>query len=461
MKNKSLIIVFIMLAGAFSAIGQSHLWEFPTCPADTSIVREWKDGKYLVYSSDGITQKVTLHDNASSPAVSVNLPSLVYINDFRIANDTVFAGGYLNNASSRVGLLACFDINDMIIGSSTFQWMTFTNTNLSISNCEIADYDVLITEVNRISLFKDGPLTRIAFLANNNIVDHGNPSIVYLQRVGYGDAAFIGAPVTPWELNQYHYNKDGVEEYTDIACTDNRIVITAKDKDYNWFHFMVFNRTANFANYSPLSPPIYYFTDHTVAEQVMVADCGGDKVAVTYNFSEPANRGIAVKYLNVGSGAPVLLNSIDIPLGSSAYLGTMRDTRYCQSSNCLRFLTDAYNPITSVWGHHIYTIDMSNIYAGIYEAIFIIDKEFHSLDNFLSNGIVTSGLAVPYGYLNVYYHDYSGAPDVCCKTVMVPGISSSPAYRTFGRHHCIIEPDKFSNSIFFNTYGEDVGIECE
>ena len=182
MKNKSLIIVFIMLAGAFSAIGQSHLWKYPPCPADTSIVREWKDGKYLVYSSDVITQKVTLHDNASSPAVSVNLPPLVYINDFSIANDTVFAGGYLNNASTKVGLLACFDINDMINGSGTFQWIQFIPTWMGLDCCAV-DNDDLITEIKRISLFNDGRLTRIAFLANNNIVDYADHCIVTPNQI--------------------------------------------------------------------------------------------------------------------------------------------------------------------------------------------------------------------------------------------------------------------------------------
>ena len=455
MKNKSLIIVFIMLAGAFSAIGQSHLWKYPTCPTDTSIVRKWKDEMYLVYFRFGLVREVVLHDIATSMTYSVPIPSVININDFRIAGDSVFAGGYIQDVSGKRGILACFDINDMINGSGTFKWMKFDNSSLQYTCCDIADRGVLITEVKRISLFKDGHLTRIAFIANNHIVNYPNHNIVYMKHIGYGDAAFTGDPITPWELNQYHYNKDGVEEYTDIACTDNRIVVTAKDKEEDWFHFMVFNRTANFANYCLLSPPIYYFTDHTVAEQVMVTECGGDKVAVTYNFREPANRGIAVKLLDVGSSAPVLLNSLDIP---TTAVGMMKDTRYSPAGPRLWFLTEANSPFTNIWNYYIFSLDVNNIYAGFYAAKSITDCKFHSLDNFRDNGFVASGMNN--GVLNVYdLFDWS-EPDNCGNTEMIPGPPCSPTFRSFGRHHCIVTPKYRFYSNYFTTSGEETENIC-
>ena len=49
MKTKLLSIV-LLIGGCWVAAAQSRIWEMPTIPADTTIVREWKEGKYIVYS---------------------------------------------------------------------------------------------------------------------------------------------------------------------------------------------------------------------------------------------------------------------------------------------------------------------------------------------------------------------------------------------------------------------------
>ena len=131
MKTKSLISISILLACFASAMGQSSVWNLPESPDDTSIVREWTGGKYLVYSKNLPSNKITLHDNYSPTAISIQIPSNVHINDFRIVGDTVFAGGYMLNASSKYGLIACFDINDMLGGSGTFHWMRFFQNTMS------------------------------------------------------------------------------------------------------------------------------------------------------------------------------------------------------------------------------------------------------------------------------------------------------------------------------------------
>ena len=205
MKTRLLLTFLLILSVVDSLWGQSSIWYFPECITDTTIVREWKDGSYLVYSRSGSAQKVTLHDDNASTAVSVQLPSYVRINDFRIANDSVFAGGYMLNASSKQGLLACFDINDMLGGSGSFQCMIF-NKNPMLNDCCDVDYYDQVTEVKRITLFKDGSLTRIAYVARNNILHSSTGPVVYPNRVGYGDAAFSGGL---WTVNHYHYNNDG------------------------------------------------------------------------------------------------------------------------------------------------------------------------------------------------------------------------------------------------------------
>ena len=100
MKTKLLISISILLACFASAMGQSSVWNLSESPADTSIVREWTGGKYLVYSKKLPSNKITLHDNYSPTAISIPIPSNVHINDFRIVGDTVFAGGWPATAHS-------------------------------------------------------------------------------------------------------------------------------------------------------------------------------------------------------------------------------------------------------------------------------------------------------------------------------------------------------------------------
>ena len=52
MKMK-LITLVMMIAACCSAMAQNWLWEVPAIPADTTIVREWQAGKYIVYSRTG------------------------------------------------------------------------------------------------------------------------------------------------------------------------------------------------------------------------------------------------------------------------------------------------------------------------------------------------------------------------------------------------------------------------
>ena len=52
MKTKTLIII-LMLLSASEVLAQSRIWEMSTTPADTTIVREWREGKYIVYSRQG------------------------------------------------------------------------------------------------------------------------------------------------------------------------------------------------------------------------------------------------------------------------------------------------------------------------------------------------------------------------------------------------------------------------
>ena len=403
---------------------------------------------------------VTVHDNQTPTVTSLTIPSVVNISDFRIANDTAFAGGYMLMGSSKRGLLACLDLNKLMAGSGTLHWTIFGPSWMWLDCCAVNNDDI-VTEVKRIALFKDGSLTRIAYIASNNIIGTNDPLVVNLKRVGFGDAAYTGDPSGPWEINSYHYNKDGEERYTDITCTDNHIVVTAYDTVNRWLHFMVFNRMADFAYFDchMPSPPIYYFADHKIADSsVTVTACGGDIFAVTYNYIDPTSLGIAVRIFSLGTGSPVLTHGIDMPLTPAAGVGMIRDARYNVYGNRLWFLNKVSVPPAGFWEHCIFDVDMGNKYAGNYVARYIVDELFQSMDSYQNDGFIVSGVGQE--HFNVFSEYNTGTSADCRATAVFPGYPVSPAMSKFSRHYCVTNPNPSWGSLGYTSYHWDLILRC-
>lgn len=151
-------------------LSQSSIWEMPTIGADTTIVREWQTGKYIVYSRHSGIQWVTYHDNSSSTVRSALIPSSVIINDFRIGGNMVYAGGKVLGTPYSQGLLTCFDINDLLGSGGVFHTLLFPTTLLSLSTCSTPlNRWVELTGVKRLELVQDtnGAFTRVDYIADN------------------------------------------------------------------------------------------------------------------------------------------------------------------------------------------------------------------------------------------------------------------------------------------------------
>jgi hypothetical protein len=236
-------------------------------------------------------------------------------------------------------------------------------------------------------------------------------------------------------------------------------VVTAKDTGDNLFHFVVLNRMPNYANYChPDAPDIYYFTDHAVIGRVMVTECGYDRFAVAYSYRDGANPGLAVKMLDASSGVPILSHSIDIPLAANAFAEPVKDIRYSHSGSFLWYLTDMESPLSGLYNHYIHKVDLSNIYAGLYESRFITDEKFLSLDHYNYDGFVTSGLD-NLG-LSVFNEYLFGTETHCDNMELIPGFSSSPGIKIHSRHHCPTKPLSVSGSLSFTTIEEEAVLQC-
>ncbi len=457
MKTKTLIII-LMLLSASEVLAQSRIWEMPTTPADTTIVREWREGKYIVYSRQGSNQTVSYHDNLSPTIRSAQIPPFVIINDFCIFGDMVYAGGKIPGTPFSHGLLASFSIHDLMGASGTFYVMTFIINNIGYSTCQ--DYtfpDCHVSGIKRIFPFQSGSATCVAYIADDSIVGSGSSGIG-CRRVGYGDALFSGLA---WSIDTFHYNKDAFNLFSDLTATDNYIALVSRDCYYNRLEFVVHDKGANYANLPPTpGSDIYFFTDHKVTGKVMSTALEEDIFAVAYHYDVPSqDDGLAVKVFKISAGVPLLLYSLEFPPATaSSSTCEMRDIRYDSSSKELWILNDITNSTSGTFGSYLYRIDMANFYAGTYEARYISGYRFHSLDDLRNGGYTLSGTKT--GMLGVHVEQNPSASVLCTNVEIVKGIKTTPTMQRYQRSICTFSPEVSTQSYPFTVYDSPATIIC-
>ena len=448
---------------AYSCMAQSRLWLMPTIPSDTSIVREWKSNGYIVYTRQGTNQSISYHNNVSPVVQTAQIPSRLIINDFRIYGDMVFAGGTEVGTPYSKGILLCFPISDLLGGGGTFKVLYLGGTTLDSVNSprcsnEIgsgvyADADAM--GVKRLSVFHDGEVTRVAYIADDTVTSGGVP--VGGRRIGYGDVEYAGN----WGGGWFNYNKDAENQFTDITVTDSHVVLVSHDCMYKRLEIVLHDKVGGYANTAPIVTDIYYFTDHNVVGRVMVAAMEGNGFAVAYHYEKPGiGAGLAVKVFNVSAGVPSLQYSLEIP--SAGFLSTgseMRDIRYVQSTGELWVLNDMVSPVTGMGGSYIYRVDMGNVYAGIYEARYLSGCKLPSLDGITSGGYAVSGTTA--GSLQVHVEQNAPALMHCSSAEMVKGVPTSPVMHVYGRAICPIWLYKYQKTIEFTVNELPAVKQCE
>ena len=452
------IFFLILLSAAWTAAAQSNVWVSPGIPSDTSIVRQWRGQEYIVYSRLGTMPGVmAYHDNAAGVIRRAVLPGDMVINDFRISRDTVYAGGSVMYGGHQVGMLGCFAIGDLLSGSFTFYWTPFAQSDMNAIGelCRNESYD-LVTGVKRLEVFQCGRTMRqhVAYISDNVIMRFsGDYSSITLRRIGCGDAMFYHPN---WMLNQYHYNKDGREKYTDITLTDNHVVVVSFDSDYYHFRFELYDKVFNFAH--SIAPPggtvVYDFSDHVVEGRVMAAAITGDMFAAAYHYHDPSGDcGLAIKWITVSGGVPMLQYSVDIPLTTTTGMA-MRDVRYSPQTNSLWLLSDEVGQATGVWGSYIHRIDMGNVYAGVYEERYYPGYKLYSLDGFVGGGHIASGVDSGTGFLSIGNETMPAIATHCYTEKSVIGKKTTPAMTVGGHHQCSTGPG-VANRVYTAPVTED------
>ena len=431
MKKNAILFCLLCLIGTSTALAQSVVCKTPNTVCDTTIVRHWRGSEYIVYTAHSSgTRTVAYHNHATGNIISAPVPSYVTINDFRIANDSVFAGGSVNTGIKR-GLLACFAINDLLAGNFYYHSLVWypDSTHIVLGITQIED-------VTRLALYRYGAGTRIAYIAYNttNPID---PAAPYPYRVGFGDAAFVNG--TSWDICHYHLNKDGIEEYTDICATENKIVIAARTNDSNRVKFQVFKKVRDYTNLSPIIYSNRYGCyDHQTLGKVMVAPLAGNLVSLAYHYYDTISKGLAIKTIDVSGSTPVIVASIKSP-ETATNTWHMNDMRYDSYTDHLLILNYIDDPFMAAQSY-VFQIGAPATLVGPYSVRHCpYPKVLHALDNCTPMGFIASGTDA-----NPNLNVWKGVPNQPgnCEMEHAVGFSNTtPTLDTkLKRHHCTYPP---------------------
>ncbi|MBR3986302.1 MAG: hypothetical protein IKK04_04035 [Bacteroidales bacterium] len=451
--KERLLLTILLLTSTIFVHGQTTVWEMDTLTCDTTIVRHWEGDKYIIYTNNSSGQgTVHYHDNASGTTVSADLPANVFVRDFRIAHDTVFAGGNCANQ----GFLACFDINMFVSGlfAPHFLFSPSPYTFFPGADCGISG-NIKIVDVTRIALFEDGGATRIAYIAENH--NYFSSPSVYDSRVGYGDAAFLSGT---WDVCTYYYNKDAWDLFTDICVTRNNIVLTARSDDYINIRFQAFKKVRDFANV-PNFPPGYGFDNHKAIGKVMVTPIKDDIVSIAYHYSESASGGLAIRTIDFSSVTPSLLCGLDIPENiSTISQWHMDEMRYSKDNDVLLILNQIYDPLDGCKPYiFCLTAPLSPAMPSTLAVEYYpLQKEMQSLDLFDVNRLITSGHGG--SSLASVATKPCASPAACSISGATAAHTTSPTILLWNRHQCTFIPPNSTGYNLDVTYSSNINLIC-
>lgn len=424
MKNIKLLLLLLLAWAGQSAMGQSTLWRDTTTPTDSAIVRHWREGKYLVCAHEMAGGYIfQYHDNAVNNTIRMQLPAGLRVNDFRIFHDSVFLCGSMANR----GYLACFAVQDMFGSGAPVSWMPTNDMNMRSSNCNINAWD-RITSITRLDVFEHGGKTHIAFVAPNEIEMDGR--VVY-ERIGLGDATFNGVA---WNI-EYLYNKDGHEEFSDIAATDNYVVAASVTNDSSLVQFRVFGQGASYLTLAlPTADERWSTNDQFGIGRAMVAPMMNDAFAVASHYKTGTEEGLAVKVYQISGGTVTLVQSLNMPISTTNISAwELGDIRYCTRTNSLLMVDQMDDPTTGLLRSYIVTVDLSNPAN--------TRREYLNMRSLYSLDVISDGRFQAAGNTGSALHVLSErtlAGNDCTQTESLRVVPTTPNLYRQTRHRCYL-----------------------
>ena len=337
--NFKYFIAILLTFAAQSGYGQVYFGDLFTAQQDVesnkSITRAWKNQaqityiedieydpydastivsstiKFVYYDPTGTTYKVAEFDNSYWPRIT----------DMEILDDTLYFCGYANIAASSttpsyVGFIGHFCIPHLFDGTDVIHALTFNQQSKDPTAPHIH-----ITEPCRLEVFKvDNGIHLVCTGGWSNRSDSLVNAGCFVADVAHSFAT------NDWWY--YIHTNNGIEQFTDIAVTDNYVVTVAPKINHKTFYLRIFSkpqhvsidptaseRDPSIFDLSYRTPPYYsycftwfdfdgsiIFPHPTVIAYPNIIHTNGDTFALsylTYAWNERHEYGPTVKVIDI------------------------------------------------------------------------------------------------------------------------------------------------------------------
>lgn len=222
---KKNVLFAILITITISTLAQDANYKIPLS-TNASIIREYQENVYIVYSSDGVSSTVNYVDLNSLVTVTAQLP-LVDISDFEIYNGTVYYCG----SAYGMPVAGLFDIIGVFFGGIAINYIPLTNiipcnhyptetdAILSLRKLEVMPVDGVSPHILMVG---DASCSKLPGCVNRCIVE------LYFDGFNWVSA-----------VSEAH---DGIMYYDDLTVTDNYVVCVAHKHEAEGEYVVPFDR---------------------------------------------------------------------------------------------------------------------------------------------------------------------------------------------------------------------------
>lgn len=270
--KKHYLLIFILLS-AFAGPMRGQVNEFATDATSNSIIRAIDDDSQLIYSEDASGQgSFVLYRQGVVPATAFNIPAGMHIRDVRIWNKKE---AYFCGTSNGGGVVGMFNIFPLFAGSGVMNYAVYVTWS--------GNGWVKVHDLKRLDLFESydawGNTVNLALVGTSTFFDPGTT-----QGTSVSSAWFDG---THWRFNTF-FNKGYDYTYTDVACLDDVVVVTATDPGGGGCYIRTYQAVNDFLAHYYISDVIYEIVFPTSIGDVLAAHIDGNKAVLAHFVKQPA-----------------------------------------------------------------------------------------------------------------------------------------------------------------------------
>ena len=303
--KRTFLIFCLALMSLPSLVHSQHeqIEQTPFLFGNNSLLRYWFYANRIAYSEDSAASQGYFFGErgAAYPVSRVSLPSQMHVSDMEpYSEHLMFCGTQAYDNGNTLGFLGIMNIPNTLAWGQNMCYFQFPKTNLIPTN------QVFINNFRP---------TKLAFYTDTAATDGYSYHALLVGECQYYSSGVISSAARR-TLCEAVYDSEGWKywfydnpydeyEYTDVAATENYVVVVGRNRLENSMLIKVFDRHALPSIANPSHQ--YYITELTgegVGDMVLVTPLTGDRFATASYYADGSGSGTSIRMFDIAAGSP-------------------------------------------------------------------------------------------------------------------------------------------------------------